>query len=138
VAERIGDIERVANALDHLRTVQFIAGQLAESQASLAAERSIADSLRQPSQVWQVHSSHAILCLAVGKFGEAEELIERAFEVGEHAQPSVALPAWRLQRWQLYDFQGRVDDVAPEIRDLVVEFPTRPAFRCALAHVRRG
>jgi hypothetical protein len=48
----------------------------------------------------------------------------------------VAIPVYRLQCHGLRDFQGRLAEIAPAIRDLVVEYPTRPAFRCAHAQVQ--
>jgi DNA-binding SARP family transcriptional activator len=135
VAERIGDIERVANSLDHVRTAQVISGDLRATEDALTLESRIAEDLRQPSQFWQVHSSRAMLALAAGRLGEAEHLISQAFAVGEHALPGVAIPVHRLQRFALRDFHARLEEVAPEIRDLVAAYPTRPAFRCALAYL---
>ena len=76
-----------------------------------------------------------MFALAAGRLTEAEELVRQAFAFGERALPDVAIPVYRLQRYALRDFQGRLEEVAPAIRDLVAEYPTRPAFRCALAHV---
>jgi DNA-binding SARP family transcriptional activator len=135
VAEQIGDTERMANALDHARTAQFLSGQFAAAEEVLELEFQIAQDLRQPSQVWQVRSSRSALALAAGRLAEAEELIRLAFEVGEHAQPAVAIPVYRLHRQALWDFKGNVEEVAPEVRAVAVEYPTRPAFRCALACV---
>ena len=67
---------------------------------------------------------------------EAEELVPQAFAFGERSLPDVAIPVHRLQRFALRDLQGRLEEVAPAIRDLVAEYPTRPAFCCALAHVQ--
>ena len=135
VADRIGDTERVANALDHLRTAQVTAGDLREADVTLTEESRIADDLRQPFQMWQVYAARAMLALAAGRLSEAEELVPRAFAFGEHVLPAVAIPVYRLQRLTLCDFQGRLEDVLPTIRDLVDEYPTRPAFRCALAYL---
>jgi hypothetical protein len=66
---------------------------------------------------------------------EAEELVPQAFAFGQRALPDVATPVFRLQNHALHDFQGRLEEIAPVIRDLVADYPTRPAFRCALAHV---
>ena len=135
VAERIGDTERVANALDHLRTALVTAGDLRGAEATLTVESRIADDLRQPVALWQVYSARAMLALAAGRLSEAEELVPRAFAFGEHVIPAVAIPVYRLQRLALCDFQGRLEDVLPTIGDLVDEYPTRPAFRCASTHL---
>jgi tetratricopeptide (TPR) repeat protein len=135
VAEQVGDRERVVNALDHKRTRQLLAGELREAEAALETESRLFDELRQPAQLWQVYSSRAMFALAAGRLTEVEELISRAFAFGERTLRHVAIPVYRLQYYALRDFQGRLEEIAPAIRDLVAEYPTRPAFRCALAHV---
>jgi DNA-binding SARP family transcriptional activator/class 3 adenylate cyclase len=136
VAERIGDQERVVNALDHKRTRQLMLGDLREAEAALETEGRLFDELRQPAQLWQVHSAHAMFALATGRLTKAEELIPKAFALGERVLPHVAIPVYRLQCHGLRDFQGRLQEIAPAIRDLVIDYPTRPAFRCAHAHVQ--
>jgi hypothetical protein len=66
---------------------------------------------------------------------EAEVLVPQTLAFGKRTLPDVAIPVYRLQCHALRDFQGRLEEIAPEIRDLVAEYPTRPACRCALAHV---
>ena len=135
VADRIGDRERVLNALDHERTRLVMAGDLREAEVALEEEGHLYDDLRQPAQLWQRHASRAMFALAAGRLTEAEELVPQAFAFGERSVPDVAIPVYRLQRYALREFQGRLEEVAPAIRDLVVEYPTRPALCCALAHV---
>jgi hypothetical protein len=135
IAQQVGDRERVVNALDHKRTRQLMAGELREAEAALEAESSLFDELRQPAQLWQVYSTRAMFALAAGRLTEAEELIPRAFAFGERTLRHVAIPVYRLQCHALRDFQGRLEEIAPAIGELVAEYPTRPAFRCALAHV---
>jgi tetratricopeptide (TPR) repeat protein len=136
VADRIADRERVVNALDHERTRLVMAGNLREAEAALEEEGHLYDELRQPAQLWQHYSARAMFALAAGRLTEAEDLVPQAFAFGERSLPDVAIPVYRLQRYALRDFQGRLDEVAPAIRDLVAEYPTRPAFRCALAHIQ--
>ena len=135
VAERFGDLERFPPALDHRRTVLVIVGDLASAQLDLAQELALAETLRQPTQQWQVHAAQAMFALATGPLSGAEKLIAQAFEFGERSMPQTAIPVYRLQRYSLADFQGRLEEVLPEIAELADEFPARVAFRCALAHV---
>jgi DNA-binding SARP family transcriptional activator len=135
VAERIGDPERVVNALDHKRTRQLMIGSLRQAETALETEGRLFEELRQPAQLWQVYSARAMFALAAGRLTEAEEFIPQAFAFGKRVLPDVAIPVYRLQCHALRDFQGRLEEIAPAIRDLVAEYPTRPAFRCALAHV---
>jgi tetratricopeptide (TPR) repeat protein len=76
-----------------------------------------------------------MLALAAGRLTEAEELVPKALALGEHAQPTAAIPVHRIQLYTLRDLQGRLDEVEPAIRDLIAEYPARQVFRCALAHV---
>ncbi len=114
---------------------QLTVGDVRGAQVDLAAASAIADELRQPAQLWQTSSTRALLALAAGRLTEAEELISEAFALGERAMPEAAVPVYRLQRYTLYDFRGRLEGVEAEICDLVVEYPARPIFRCALAHL---
>src|SRR4051794_4224262 len=77
-ATRAGDRERVANALDHLRTAEIAAGHIAESEANLAREARISEDMRQPAQLWQTNAAKAMFALAAGRFAEAEETIPAA------------------------------------------------------------
>jgi tetratricopeptide (TPR) repeat protein len=134
LAQRNGDRERVANALDHIRTALVFAGRLEEAAANLDREAAIAETLRQPVQLWQTHTSRAMLALTAGRLAEAEELIPKALASREQAFPQVAIPVYRLQRATLFEFRGRLGEVLPDLVALVADYPTRPMFRCALAH----
>jgi tetratricopeptide (TPR) repeat protein len=77
-----------------------------------------------------------MIALAAGRIDEAEDCVARSFAFGERAQPAVAIPVYRLQRYALLDLQGRLGEAEPEIRALVAEYPTRPVFRCALGRLQ--
>ena len=136
LGERIGDMDRVTNALDHRLTALVMTGDLREAENDLAVEASIAAELRQPAQLWTVCSARAELALVAGRFTEASELVHEAFGYGERALPDTAIPVFELQRYALADLAGDVEDVVPALRDLVACYPTRPAIRCALAHAQ--
>jgi tetratricopeptide (TPR) repeat protein len=113
-----------------------MAGDLREAEAALEENGHLYDDLRQPAQLWQHYSARAMFALAAGRLTEAEELVPQAFTFGERSLPDVAIPVYRLQRYALRESQGRLEEVVPAIRDLVAEYPTRPAFRCVLAHIQ--
>jgi DNA-binding SARP family transcriptional activator/tetratricopeptide (TPR) repeat protein len=135
VAERIGDRERVVHGHLHRIAAQVIVGDITGAKADLDAASRITDQLRQPVQRWQICAAQAMFALAAGDLTEADELVPRAFALGERAQPEMAIPVDRLQRYTLGDFRGDLEEVEPAIRDLVAEYPARPAFRCVLAHL---
>jgi tetratricopeptide (TPR) repeat protein len=140
VAKRIGDRERVAAGHSHRLIAHLLVGDVRGAEVDLAAASRIAQELRQPAQLWQYCASRAMLALAAGRLSEAEELVPRAFALGQRAQPTAATPVYVLQRFTLRDFQGGLEAVEPAIRELVAEYPARLMFRCALAllHARLG
>jgi DNA-binding SARP family transcriptional activator len=140
VAERIGDMERILDA-HFIRLIAYEqAGAASEWDAEIAAAARIAEALRQPTQLWEVCAARATTALFAGRLTEAEELIEQALAFGRRAQPADAIPSHGLHRYALCDLRGHPEDVAPAIGRLVAEYPARPVFRCALAHIdaRRG
>jgi DNA-binding SARP family transcriptional activator/tetratricopeptide (TPR) repeat protein len=133
LAERIGDRERVVHAL----VWRFVA-RLETSDdfgTDLASAVPIAEELRQPAQLFMVTSSRAMLALTTGDFAAAEKLVHETFALGERTQSNAAIPIDRLQRYTLCELRGTLEEVEPEIRDLVADYPARPAFRCVLAHL---
>ncbi len=135
VAERIGDTERIVDAHFIRLIAHQQAGAVAESEAELASAGRIAEALRQPTQLWEVYAGRAVSALFAGRLTEAEELIEQALTLGRRAQPEEAIPIHRLQRYALCELRGGIEDVEPAICEVVAEYPARPVFRCALAHL---
>jgi DNA-binding SARP family transcriptional activator len=134
VAERIGDRERVVDGYMQRVAAQVVVGDVAAIEADLGAASPVAQELGQPAHIWDVCAARAMLALAAGKFGEGEELVERALALGERAVPG-AIPVYRLQRYTLCDFRGGLEQIESAICDLVAEHPARPVFRCVLAHL---
>jgi DNA-binding SARP family transcriptional activator len=135
VAERIGDLERVVAGHSHRLVAQLLAGDDRGAREDLAASSRIADELRQPSRLWLVSGERALLALAAGRLGEADELVSQALALGERAQRGAAIPVYLLQRYTLCDLRGRLEEVEKDLCDLVAEYPARVVFRCALAHL---
>jgi tetratricopeptide (TPR) repeat protein len=141
LAERIGDAERLLQGHCDRCFAHLQLGETAEAVDDLDAASHIAHELRQPAQLWQVAAGQAMLSLASGRLEDAEELSERAFEFGKRAQRSAATAVYRLQRYTLRDFEGRLgEELVPDMRELAAEHRARPVFRCALAYLyaRRG
>lgn len=135
IGERIGDVERIVQGLSHRIIVHVLVGEIREAEDDLAAMSRIAEDLRQPVRLWQVYATQAMLALGAGRFVQADDLVTKAFVLGERAQPEMATPVHRLQRYALCDFRGGLEEVELTIRELVTQFPARPVFRCALAHL---
>jgi tetratricopeptide (TPR) repeat protein len=136
VAARIGDTLRVAHGHLHECITRVMVGDVGELDANVHAMSRLTDELKQPAHLWEPRAARAVLALAAGRFTEAEELIEQARALGERVKPEIAIPVYRLQRYTLCDFRGGIEELEPAIHALVTEWPARPAFRCALAHLQ--
>ena len=137
LGKQIGDKERELNGHFFRWVAKVETGDLDEAEAYLVAAERIADELRQPAQYWQVISSRAMLALAPGRLGEAEELVASAYAWGEQALPGGIAPAvCALQQYTLCELRDRLEEVEPLIEELVVDYPARPVFRCVLAHLQ--
>ena len=110
-------------------------GKVAQAEAEIEVADRIARGLRQPAHLWDVGGAKAMLALAQGRLGEAEELMAELRTLGERAQPEMAFPVHLVQRYTLRDFRGGLEEVEPEMRALAAERPARPVFRCVLAHL---
>jgi ATP/maltotriose-dependent transcriptional regulator MalT len=136
VAERMGDRERmVYGGLDKV-IARVVVGDIETAAADVEAMNRVADQLGQPEQLFQTKASESMLALAAGRLAEAEELIPEFFALGTRAQPEMALPIFTLQRHTLCEFRGNLEEIEPEIGELVAAYPARPVLRCVLVHLQ--
>jgi DNA-binding SARP family transcriptional activator/tetratricopeptide (TPR) repeat protein len=135
VAARIGDPERIGYGYMHRFFARLQDGDIGGAEDDLTAARRVAEELRQAPHLWQVVGAQAMLALAIGELADGAELSARALEIGERAVPFLAIPVYHLQRYTLCDFRGSVAESERPIRQLVADYPARPVFRCALAHL---
>jgi DNA-binding SARP family transcriptional activator len=134
IAERIGDPELLIQGHDTIGIAYSLAGQIDRAEANFEAGLRIAEELRQAAALWQTRSTLAAVRVASGNLADGEELGRKAFEVGERAQPDMAIPDYELQRFTLCELRGTLDEVEPALRRLVTDFPRRPVLRSALAY----
>jgi DNA-binding SARP family transcriptional activator/tetratricopeptide (TPR) repeat protein len=134
-AMEAGDLERAAEGHEHRITARIELGDMRGAKADLAAMERLAEELRQPSQDWFVTVYGALLALLEGKFSRAEELISRAWQVGERAQGWNAAVSYGLQLYVLRREQDRLGEVEDLVRQSVEEYRTYPLWRCVLAHM---
>jgi DNA-binding SARP family transcriptional activator len=135
LGKQVGNAEVIVQGLSHRIIAQLQVGEVRGAEVDVAVASGIADELRQPAQRWQAGGWRALLAIAAGRLSEAEELVTEAFAFGEHVQPAIAIPVYRIHRYTLCDFWGRLEEVEAEIRDLVARYPARPVFLCVLAHL---
>jgi DNA-binding SARP family transcriptional activator len=129
------DRERVVAAYTLRDTAELLVGDVRGDEDTLDAALRIAEELRQPVQLWQILASKAMLAMGTGRLDDAEELMLRAFELGERAIPDGAIPHYHMQRYVLAELRGGLDEAEPGVRRLADGYPTRPVFRCALARL---
>lgn len=135
VAERIGDVERLAHGHLHRLIVELMSGEVGGLEDGLASLGDLAEQLKMPSQVWEVHAARTTWALATGRLAEAERLIPQAYALGNRSKPDFATPVYRLQRYTLSDFRSDLAEVETEMHELAADYPARPVFRCALVHL---
>ena len=63
-----------------------------EMVSGVDAMSRIADELGQPAHLWEARAGQAMLALAAGRLAEGEELVDRAFALGERAKPEIGDP----------------------------------------------
>jgi DNA-binding SARP family transcriptional activator len=135
VARRSGDMERLAIGHSQRLMTQLMRGDVTGAQADLATMGRLANQLKQPARAWEVCSSGALLALAAGRLDDADRLRAEAVVLGERSVRRAAVAVDRLQRYALCDLRGTPAEAESWIRELVTEYPARPVFRCALAHL---
>ena len=125
----------VAQACLHRFVAHLQLGDIPAADSELSTVDMVAQQLKQPSTFWQVSVARAMLAIATGGVAEAEELVARALADGRRALPEFAIPIERFQRYELCDLRGTVAEIAPAIRELLVQRPDRTVLRCVLAHL---
>jgi DNA-binding SARP family transcriptional activator len=135
LAEQVDDSERALSGHLYRLVASLELGRIIEGERELDVVAEQAVSLRQPAQLWMATASRANLALFKGRFDEARTVIDEALTLGERAQRRDAVLSHRLQRFLLDRETGSCAGVEELIQDAVSMFPTRPAFRCALAYI---
>jgi DNA-binding SARP family transcriptional activator/tetratricopeptide (TPR) repeat protein len=135
IGERIGNEERVVQGEWQRIIAHVMTGDMREAEADVETMSRLVHGLGRPVQLWQVSAARAMLGFAAGRIDEAEEHAARAFELGERAQPEMAIGVCWIHRFTLAELRGSLGDVAGGLDDMVSEHPARPVFRCALAYV---
>jgi hypothetical protein len=106
---------------------------VAAADRELEALATRGKALRQPFALWVVAVARPMRALLEGRFDEVEELAERALAVGRQTNNRAALQTFSAQLLLLRREQGRLAEVIDDVRGLVTQYPTIPAWRFALA-----
>jgi len=70
--------------------------------------------------------------LLEGRFADAERLAQQALALGQRVQNQTTNLIFGVQLWTLRREQGRLQEVEAALRGVIAQYPTLPAWRCAL------
>jgi class 3 adenylate cyclase/tetratricopeptide (TPR) repeat protein len=131
---RLGDpLERYWALAFRLHAVSE-AGELGEVDGLLAGMDTLARELSQPGLRWFVTFHRSWRELLAGRIDEADRLALEALQIGNDTGQPDALSMYALQLWSVRLYQGRLAELAPLLRQAVVDNPGIPAFGAVLAH----
>jgi DNA-binding SARP family transcriptional activator len=134
-ARQVGDKEAQLDVYLAESMVYFDLGRLDIVRQHTAAAAALAEELRQPSQLWVVTASRAMLALYEGRYAEAEELIPHTLALGRHSQETMAEVGYAFQLYELRREQDRSSEAYDLLARAARDVPARPVFRCALARL---
>jgi DNA-binding SARP family transcriptional activator len=133
VSEGVGELERAFTGhLYHLCSL-LVASDVQGARHALAAMMRHGEDLRTPTYLWGWAEVDAALALLEGRFEAAEELVERAYETGRHAQHFSAETAYQLQSFLLRRELGGLDTREDALRVVATRWPSYHILRAALA-----
>jgi tetratricopeptide (TPR) repeat protein len=133
VGESTGDLERLFQGHVYRIWTLLELGDLAAVSAEVGIASRIADELRQPAQLWMAAAARTLCALLEGRFEQAGELIEEAFQLGERTIPWNAAVTRHLQLFALRREQRRLDELEATVKGAAHTHRTYPVWRCVLA-----
>jgi hypothetical protein len=136
VGERLGDRERLVQAYTHRSFGLQQAGEMRVVDSELELAMRLARQLGQPAPIFLVGGVQAMLALAQGDFALANAIQRETFAQGDREHRRATRTVETMQRYAQSDFAGRLAELAADVEELVAEEPTRPVFRCVLAHLQ--
>jgi tetratricopeptide (TPR) repeat protein len=109
------------------------AGNADEAKRRLEEAWPFATKIGDPYLEWSARQRRAFLGILEGRFDEAEEESNRAFEVAAGAGQPDAVPVFAAHLLELRWHQGRLAEIEPLVAQTVAENPGIPGFRVVLA-----
>ena len=136
IAGQLGDMEKAFSGHLHAFGAFMVRGDIEAAELEFAELRAAAHELRQPLQLWGLTMVGVMRALQVGRFDEAEELVERGRSLGSGqgglADDTIFQYVSLSQEWALRRERGKVAEVRESLESFVAEYPTFFAFRCML------
>ena len=135
VARAVQDKELELRGEDDRAMVLLETGRIAEYREAIGALQRLAAEMRAPWAGGLAAARQANLALLEGRFADAEALAESRLQADISAEPWDGVVVSRVQLSTLRSEDGRLAEMEPVLRHAAEEFPTRPLFRCLLAHL---
>jgi tetratricopeptide (TPR) repeat protein len=137
IGEQLGDMEKAFSGHLHAFGAFMVRGDLEAADLEFATVTAIAHQLRQPLQLWALTSAGVMRAMRVGRFDEAEELLERELSLGSGGQRGLTDDTTfqyvsHFHEWALRRERGRVVEVRGSLERFVAEYPAFFVFRCML------
>ncbi len=114
-------------------TAAMAGGDIEIVQTHLVRARELVATTGQQGFAWQVLMQEARVHAVQGRFAEAEQTAERALEIGTAAGHREAITGYGAQLATVRWLEGRMDEVAGLIRDLVSTRPDQPVGHAVVA-----
>jgi class 3 adenylate cyclase/tetratricopeptide (TPR) repeat protein len=133
LAQRLDD-PRLSFMAAHMQwDVGLEAGDRSQVEAALAAMRTLATSVPEPTFAWQRLFYEAVLAVIQGDLQAAEQWAIQASEAGTASGQPDALTIFRAQQFSVRYHQGRAGELVEELVQVAGEQDSFPAWRACAA-----
>jgi hypothetical protein len=133
LAERVGDLEHMFQALHWQVTDLLAIGDLEAADASIQEFDRLVSDLHEPRWRFLVTLNHAVRSFMDGRWEEGEAHAARAHELGEQARYTMAHDIYTAQLFPALLEQGKFLDLLPMLEGIEHELGDLPAVKCAMA-----
>ncbi len=133
LAESVGDRGRLCVALGMRLYDLLELGEVKAAEADYHAHVQLGQKIRH---VFALHASEvygSTLALLRGRFEEAEQLAQRALDVGRHMGSETIHGTFGMQMFSIRREQGRLNEVAPIVKLFLSQNPAATVWRPGLA-----
>lgn len=136
LARRLGDRELELFA-HHWRVVDLMElGDVTAADRDIAEHARLSATLRQPFHQWMTSAMRTARSMLDSEYVTTERLAQRTLELGQEAQVDDALQYFAVPMWVLAREQGWSAEIEPLAIAFAEEFPTIPAWQCAVELIR--
>jgi tetratricopeptide (TPR) repeat protein len=137
LAEAAGEQEMALRARSSRINHYLMIGQVEPAFEDIDRFSELARQLRQPRVLWYAPLFEGMRALTLGRFAEAERLCMQSAQIGREVDQSLSSLLSGAQLMYMRWWQGRLHELAPAIEGFAANYPAMPAWRCALALLRR-